>query len=233
VEAIATIILDLRLRDMSDTTKTTAVISFDMQQVFNLPVGSASNFYYKRKLGTFNLTVKCNKSNKVLNVIRHEATCGRAGVHIANALLKALSRIVSRHPELSSLTLWSDSCVPQNKNSIMTTALKYFMASGLSGNVEKIQQKFSPVGHGCIQDIDSAHSVLICALRHQEIGSPVALVRAILKMPKRNLDFEVLQMQPDAYLNFSLIAADFQFSLVPYTKITHCQIKSKKNCRTT
>ena len=52
---------------------------------------------------------------------------GRGSNEIASALTLVLEKVVEKFPE--SLTLWSDSCVPQNRNSIMCFALKKFLAS--------------------------------------------------------------------------------------------------------
>ena len=46
-----------------------------------------------------------------------ESTCGRAGTHLVNALVTGLKEIVVDNPVLEGLTLWSDSCIPQNQNS--------------------------------------------------------------------------------------------------------------------
>jgi hypothetical protein len=53
----------------------------------------------------------------------------------------------------------SYSCVPQNRNSIMTFALKYFLDK--STTLQQIEQKFCQPGHSSIQEVDNIHSFKI------------------------------------------------------------------------
>lgn len=134
-----------------------------MENVFKVPRSNASIVYYKRKFSVLNLTVVLNKI--VYNAMWDESLCGREGVHIANALVTILKEIVEDNPLLEHLTLWSDSCVPQNRNSIMSTAIQYFLNSSASKNLKQIDQKFSESGHGLVQEVDSAHSIIERFLR--------------------------------------------------------------------
>ena len=57
--------------------------------------------------------------------------------------MKILENIVKDIPCISKIILWSDSCVPQNKNSIISLALLNFLKSEDSGKIEIIEQKIS------------------------------------------------------------------------------------------
>ncbi|KAG5883677.1 hypothetical protein JTB14_014665 [Gonioctena quinquepunctata] len=105
----------------------------------------------------------------VYNAIWHEMICGRSGVHLAKALIRILKSVVNDNPKLKRIILWSDSCVPQNRNSIMSFALQHFLNSPDSKNLKVIGQKFSEPGHGTEQEIDLAHSCIERYIRHSEI----------------------------------------------------------------
>lgn len=100
------------------------VVSFDMENVFQMPIANASQLFYLRKFGVYVLTVFFNKT--VYNVMWNEFICGREGTHLASALIKALKEIVLDNPQLEELILWSDSCVPQNRNSYVSGASTLF-----------------------------------------------------------------------------------------------------------
>lgn len=131
--------------------------AFDMENVFQLPISNASKIYYRRKFSVLNLTVVINKI--VYCAMWNELLCGREGTHIANALIKVLKLIVEDNTSLEHLTLWSDSCVPQNRNSIMSAAIMNFLNSSASKNLKQIDQKFSEPGHGQIQEVGPTASL--------------------------------------------------------------------------
>ena len=54
---------------------------------------------------------------------------GRAGNDLASALVKILEMVFSENKELKNLVLWSDSCVPQNLNSLISYAIAYFFTN--------------------------------------------------------------------------------------------------------
>ena len=56
-----------------------------------------------------------------------ESTSGRSGNDLASAFVTILKSVVNEHPDVSEITTWSDSCVPQNRNCIMSVALLKFM----------------------------------------------------------------------------------------------------------
>ena len=94
-----------------------------MENVIQLPRANISNFFYKRKLSFFNLTVHSSIDNKVYCC---EYTGGRNGNCIASALVKVLRQFILEHPNVTEIILWPDSCTSK-KNSILVFALKGFM----------------------------------------------------------------------------------------------------------
>ncbi|KAG5882366.1 hypothetical protein JTB14_036290 [Gonioctena quinquepunctata] len=72
----------------------------------------------------------------------------RKGIDIASALLPILKKVVA---DINKFILRSDSCVPQNRNSIISFALEKFMKE--FSYVTEITQKFPEPGHGQVVDL--------------------------------------------------------------------------------
>ncbi|KAK0042379.1 hypothetical protein Bpfe_028183, partial [Biomphalaria pfeifferi] len=147
------------------------VFCFDLQKVFYLPQGNVSNFFYKRKLNVFHLTGHCSLTKQSYGVIWSEILSGRSGNDIASGLIVLLGQMLSDNPKFTEITLWSDSCVPQNKNKVMSTALMLFLQN--TPSVHSITQKFCESGHSEIQEIDNLHSQIEQVTKHSEIYSPL------------------------------------------------------------
>lgn len=213
-----------RESDRKSTNKTEAILCFDLQNVLTCPRANVSNFFYKRKLNVFNLTAHCSLDKKAYNAIWAECIAGRGANEIASALQVILSAVLKDHPQVNSIILWSDSCVPQNRNSVMSLALKTFMSQ--NPRINKIAQKFCTPGHSSIQEVDNIHSHLEKGLRISEIYSPVSLLRVLRNIrPKHS---KVIQLQKSHFYNFQRVSSTLKFSNVPYSKVKHIQYVSGK-----
>lgn len=204
-----------KLERDSDRSSDKLVICFDLENVITLPKADVKNFFYKRKLNTFNLTAHCSQSKSAYNAIWCEAVAGRGANEIASALVAILKSVKADHPEYKSYTLWSDSCVAQNRNSIMTFALKRFM---IDNNVDEIIQKYSCPGHSAIQEVDNIHSHIEKVLKAKEVYSPVSLVR-VIKGVRRKTPFKIIQMQKHHFTDYQKAVLGMKFQQVPYTKV--------------
>lgn len=192
------------------------VLSFDLENVLTLPKADVSNFFYRRKLSCYNLTGHLSTSNTAYCCIWTEALCGRKGNDIASAVIKMLECIISEQPDLKHITLWSDSCVPQNKNSVMSLALKKFLE--VHPTVISISQKYSEKGHSCIQEVDAIHSCIERAMRNTEVYSPLGLIRVIANM-RRKGKVQVIQMKQTDFFDFQSAAKALKFTTVPFTQV--------------
>ncbi|KAG5873815.1 hypothetical protein JTB14_038081 [Gonioctena quinquepunctata] len=192
--------------------ETVGAVTVDMQNIFSLPKANITYFFYRSKLTCYNLTAHLDKIKMVYNAIWHEMICGRSGVHLANALIRILESVVDDNPKSKRIILWSDNCVPQNRNSIMSFAPQHFLNSSDWKIFKIIKQKFNEPGHGTVQEIDSAHSCIERYKRHLEW--------IFLKLPKTwKFEFKVLQMRQLDYKNYELVSNNFQYDVVPYTKV--------------
>jgi hypothetical protein len=122
------------------------VLCFDLQKVITCPQSFVNNFYYKRKI--YNLTAHNSIDKNGYCAIWDEKTCGRTANNISSALHIILEKILSKYQNINNITLWSDSCVEQNKNSIMTFAMTNFTKNHFQ--INEIMLKFSTPGHGCV-----------------------------------------------------------------------------------
>ena len=74
----------------------------------------------------YNLTAYYSTTKKVHCALRTEAMTGRAGDDIASAFRKILDIVVEEN-DVSDIVTSSNSCVPQNQNSIVSNAVLYFV----------------------------------------------------------------------------------------------------------
>lgn len=206
---------------------TTAVVCFDLENVFALPRAHASNFFYKRKCNSYNLTAHCSTNSKSYCAIWNEFVAGRAGNHIACALTKILKQILIDLPSIEKVILWSDSCTPQNRNQVMTMALKYFLHENPS--LKEMHQKYSEPGHGNIQEVDAVHSKIERFLKNAEIFSPVSLQRQLNRIAEiSRKPMQIIEMKASDFHDYQTPAKTYNFSVIPYTRIcTYC-IKSSE-----
>ena len=207
-----------RDKDRNITCETTAIVCFDLENVLSLPRAEISNFFYKRKFNAYNLTAYCSLDKSVYNAILTEADAGRGSNEIASAIVTILHDIQTAHPHLRDYILWSDSCVPQNRNSIMSFALKHFIKS--HNNINTITQKFGCPGHSSVQEVDSAHSHIEKVIRSTEVFSPISLVRVLNSVgSRRRGQFHVIQMRPSSFYDFQKCTNLLKFGSIPYTKV--------------
>ncbi|KAL4718089.1 hypothetical protein ACJJTC_003948 [Scirpophaga incertulas] len=200
----------------------TAVVTFDLQNIFSLPQAAISCLYYTSKLTVYNLTAHCNVGKHAVNATWDETTNGRSGDDIASALIKILDYLIKAlPPQISRIILWSDSCVPQNKNSHMSMALIHFLKSRKNKYITEINQKFSEPGHGNVQEVDAIHSLIERNLRHQQIFSPLSLKRAFLKIQSNALKFAFLTMIDSDFLSYHEESSKLAFSQIPYSQVKY------------
>jgi hypothetical protein len=141
---------------------------------------------------------------------------GRAGNHIASGITAILGRIVSDHPRLKEIVLWSDSCVPQNKNSHMAMALILFLKA--HPQITSLTQKFCEPGHSSIQEVDSLHSQIEKAMRTAEVFTPMGFVKLLLAV-NRKKKFKVIQINKTKFKDFKTSSIAFSFEKIPFARV--------------
>ena len=191
-----------------------------MENVITSSRANISNFFYKRKLNVYNLTAHLLLNKCAYNTIWPESLACRGSSEISSALCVIVKKVLEDYPRLERIILRSDSCLPQNKNSIMVTDLKHIIQTT---SINVIEQKFSEAGHSCIQEVDNVHSHIDKALDLSEIFSPVSLLRVLLKVRPKHM--KIIQLKQKYFLNFQKTSKSFNFSAVPFTKLKHISLE--------
>lgn len=217
-----------KLKDVSTCKEdeSTALMCFDMQSVLTCPQTQISKAYYKKKFAVYNLTGCDVVQKKGYCALWHELLGGRKGIDIASALHLLLEKLLKERPNLTKIILWSDSCVPQNKNSHMSAALLYFLKQ--HPTVKSITQKFQVPGHSCVQEVDAMHSVLDRHLNKLELHSPLAIFKAI-KNSRTKKPYKLIQMQKQNFLDFKMLAMCMTLSKVPYKHVVQVCYENNLN----
>ena len=206
-------------RDKDRKNKDSFVVCFDLQKVFSLPSAEVSNFFSRRKLSVYHHTAHCAVDKKAYTALWNEGQNGRSGNDIASSVITVLEAIVKKHasdPRIKNMILWSDSCVPQNQNSLLATAIKKFLKQ--HPEIESVQQKFCEPGHSSIQEVNNIHSQVERVCRHVEIYSPVGLMKLLKKVNGKN-PISITQMKPNMFKDYQTIAKVGQFHRIPFSKI--------------
>lgn len=196
--------------------KTVCVVCFDLQNVFSLPTANVSNFFYKRKLNCYHLTGHCSTNKQSYGVLWPETLSGRAANDIASGLVVILDRVLLDNPNVKDIILWSDSCVPQNRNKIMTVAIQLFIQDHTSVNT--ITHKYCQPGHSEVQEVDNLHSVLEKVTSVNEIYSPLGLMRILCRSP-RSKPMNVVQLRKSDMKDYHSTANLFKFDGIPFSRL--------------
>lgn len=204
----------------------TALICFDMQSVLTCPQTQISKAYYKKKFAVYNLTGFDIVQKRGYCTLWHELLGGRKGIDIASALYLLLEKLLEERPNVKTIILWSDSCVPQNKNSHMSAALLYFLKK--HPTVEGITQKFQVPGHSCVQEVDAMHSVLDRHLNKLELHSPLAIFKAI-KNVRSKKPYKLTIMQKQHFLDFKMLSKCMTLTNVPYKNVVQIAYENNVN----
>ncbi len=144
-------------------TADTKVITFDLQSVLQIPSSPVSQFYYKRKICMYNLTVyECTPPNNAHCFVWTEVDGKRGSNDIGSCILQYIQKLPAT---VTKLILFSDSCAGQNRN-------QYVMA-GLLWAVEKshlrdIELYFLETGHTQME-CDSMHAEIEFQKRHKSL----------------------------------------------------------------
>ncbi len=155
------------------------------------------------------------------NQTKHMAdkTAMRRGAnYIASALVKILEHVVQDHPDATEIVTWSDSCVPQNRNSIIAFAMADFLTR--HPQIKRITMKYSTSGHSAVQEVDNMHSHIEKAMAVSEFYSPLSFLRVLLKVNRNNETYEIIQMKSTDLYDFQACSKLFQYKEVPFSEVS-------------
>lgn len=206
----------MRREKDADKKSGTPVLCFDLENVITCPRSFVGNHFYLPKLTIYNLTGYLSTTKKAYCAIWIETTQGRSGNCLASAFRKIIERILADN-SIEELITWSDSCVPQNRNSFISFCVLDILRN--HPELKAITMKYSIPGHGCIQEVDNIHSQIERHMAKIEFFSPVSFLRELKVVNKRN-PLTVLQMKDDDFFNYEECSSKLKYSKVPFTKVS-------------
>lgn len=150
------------------------VLTMDLQSVLLAPKSKVSLMYYKTKLAVHNFTLYNIKSNDGYCFLWSEIEGSLGSNEFSSILTYFIENMIlpTINKSLSKIILWSDGCVAQNKNNVLSNAL---LNIAIKHKV-MIIQKFLYKGHTQME-ADSMHSVIERRLRNRDINVPADYVQ--------------------------------------------------------
>lgn len=194
-----------RKGEAQTNTLSTVCATFDMQQVIHLPRSNESALFYLRRLSVFNFIIYGMVSHECYCYTWHEGLSKRGASEIATALYLFLKNFDEK--DVKKVFLFADGCSEQNKNSIVASALLYFINNSVS--IEEIILSISAPCHGQNEG-DSAHSAIGYAIKKSgDIFIPSQLI-PIIKLARRRQPYKVVTLNYSDFMDFKKLSQDLR-----------------------
>lgn len=195
-------------REIKDNVKREAINStdktgccFDLQQILLCPHGNSSSFYYKRRLGIYNLTFYDFKRGDVYCFMWPENEGGRGSVEVATCIFKYIEK--QSKQGVKDIVLFSDNCGGQNRNRFVAFALNFACAHF---QLRTITHTFLEKGH-TENENDSVHATIERKVRNIEIYSPEQWYTAVRTSRTSKEPYIVIEMACTDFINFKEMAS--------------------------
>lgn len=170
------------------------VLTMDMQRVLLSPCLQASAMYYKTKLAVHNFTVFDLGTKQTTCYVWNESEGGVTGNEFATCIFKHLEKDLA----YDKYIIFSDGCTYQNRNCIMSTALRHFARK----HGKEVIQKYLEKGHTQME-VDSCHSKIEARLKNRQIFVPYDYITAIKEARQNPSQYDVEYLDHTYFLNFS------------------------------
>lgn len=190
-------------KELAQSCKDVAVITFDLQQCLPTPFVKTNVSFYKRQLWTYNFTIHDSKTNKAFCYMWPECEGNRGANEIATCLYDfIINQLPNLHPNVKKLIMYSDSCPGQNKNSIVTAML--MLIAKLSPQLQSIEHKFLVPGHTHME-ADTDHALIERKKKqtHMDIHLPRDWYQLVRTASNKTSKFTVIEMAHDMFLDFN------------------------------
>lgn len=217
----------MRKEKENDKKSDIPVLCFDLENVITCPRSFIGKYFYLQKLTMYNLTGHLSTTNKTYCVLWIETLQGRSGNCLASALRKIIERVLEDN-HFNALITWSDSCVPQNRNSHMSFCVLDLLRN--QPDLDSLTMKYSIPGHGAVQEVDNIHSQIERHMSQIEFFSPLGFIKELKQVNKKN-PFVIIQMKESDFMNYEECSKQMKYDNIPFTKV--CSMKFSKSDLTT
>lgn len=174
------------------------VACFDLQAVLPSPCGEVSDYYYKSKLATYNLSFFNFGNRNGHCFMWHEGIANRGANEIGTCVLNF---ILNDFDGSGDIILYSDNCSGQNKNKFLASLFLYIVRKY---DVASITHKFLIVGH-TQNEVDSIHSVIEKekkrALRSGPVYIPAQWYQLVRMAKKKGTPYKVTEMSTNDFVD--------------------------------
>lgn len=209
----------MRAENDQDKKNKVPVLCFDLENVITCPRSYVGNHFYLPKLSMYNLTAHLSLTNTFYCVIWVETMQGRTGNCLASAFRKIVDKVLEDN-NIEHLVTWSDSCVPQNRNSFISFCVLDILRQ--NPNLQTLTMKYSVPGHGAVQEVDNVHSQIERYMALKEFYSPLGFIKELKNLNKKK-PFVIMQMKTD---DFEECASKMNYNRIPFTKVTSMRLKN-------
>jgi len=188
------------------------VISFDLQKVFLTPRSEVGEFFYKRKLSSYNFTVFDCTVKEAYCYCWDQTIGGRGANEMASYIYDYILFLVSKG--VTEIIIYSDSCSAQNKNQYLFSM--YYWIS-IKHNLTIIH-RYLEKGHTQME-ADSVHGRIEKKIKHTDLYLPQQWYGFIKTARVKKPHYVVKEVTQKDVLNMKELGKYFQWSKVPITKI--------------
>lgn len=205
----------MRKEKENDKKSGIPVLCFDLENVITCPRSFIGNYFYLQKLTMYNLTGHLSTTNKGYCVLWIETLQGRSGNCLASAFRKIIEKVLEDN-HFNVLITWSDSCVPQNRNSHIAFCVLDLLRN--HPDLDCLTMKYSVPGHGAVQEVDNIHSQIERHMSQIEFFSPLGFIKELKQVNKKN-PFVIIQMKESDFMNYEECSKQLKYDNIPFTKV--------------
>lgn len=182
-------------------------ISMDLQQAFPLPFLNVSEAFYCRKLWMYNLGIHVFDTRKGYMHLWTEDVARRGADEIGSCLLHFIKQMKNEKSNTEKLTIWSDSCVGQNKN-FTILALEYELVN--NGSFIQIDHKFPKPGHSMLPS-DRDFGLIENEKKHNDRIYTPSQWATVIERAKRKDPYIISMLQSKDFVSVSKLRLKHNF----------------------
>ncbi|XP_031329351.1 uncharacterized protein LOC116160305 [Photinus pyralis] len=206
----------MRREKDNDKKSNVPILCFDLENVITCPRSFVGNHFYLQKLTMYNLTGHLSTTNKAYCALWIETIQGRSGNCLASAFKKIIEKVLEDN-HLTELITWSDSCVPQNRNSHISFCVLDLLRN--QPDLQHLTMKYSIPGHGAVQEVDNIHSQIKKRMSQLQFFSPLGFIKELKQVNKKN-PFVTILMKESDFMNYGECSKQMKYDNIPFSKVS-------------